>query len=145
VFFLLSFGSVASENVGFGLGPNVHKNAPVAIAVASLFFGMFYMLVTTAFVANVVIRDDSTGYGPIVRSTRVRKFDYLFGRFIGAFGAVLVSFLAVPLGMMAGTLAPWVDPETLGPFRFGDYAYNYAVFARPRCCSPRPCSSRWPR
>jgi aminopeptidase N len=131
VFFLLSFGSVASENVGFGLGPNVHKNAPVAIAVASLFFGMFYMLVTTAFVANVVIRDDSTGYGPIVRSTRVRKFDYLFGRFIGAFGAVLVSFLAVPLGMMAGTLAPWVDPETLGPFRFGDYAYNYAVFAAP--------------
>ena len=131
VFFLLSFGSVASENVSFGLGPNVHKNAPTAIAIASLFFGMFYMLVTTAFVANVVIRDDATGYGPIVRSTRVRKFDYLFGRFIGAFGAVLVSFLAVPLGMMAGTLAPWVDPETLGPFRFGDYAYNYAVFAVP--------------
>jgi aminopeptidase N len=131
VFFLLSFGSVASENVSFGLGPNVHKNAPTAIAIASLFFGMFYMLVTTAFVANVVIRDDATGYGPIVRSTRVRKFDYLFGRFIGAFGAVLVSFLAVPLGMMAGTLAPWVDPETLGPFRFGDYAYNYAAFAVP--------------
>jgi hypothetical protein len=30
--------------------------------------------------------------------------------------------------MLAGTLAPWVDPETVGPFRpLGDYAYAYGV------------------
>ena len=38
-----------------------------------------FMLV--AFVANVVVRDDDTGFGPIIRATRVRKFDYLIGRF----------------------------------------------------------------
>ena len=27
------------------------------------------------------VRDDDTGYGSIIRSTRVRKFDYLFGRY----------------------------------------------------------------
>ena len=43
------------------------------------------MFVSTAFVANVIVRDDDTGFGPIVRSTRVTKFDYLIGRFAGAF------------------------------------------------------------
>jgi ABC-type transport system involved in multi-copper enzyme maturation permease subunit len=131
VFFLLSFGLIASENISIGAGGNVHKNAPYAIAQATAVWTLFFMLVTTAFVANVVVRDDSTGYGPIVRSTRVTKFDYLFGRFIGAFGAVLLAFLAVPLGMMTGTLMPWVDPETLGAFRPGDYAWNYLVIAVP--------------
>jgi aminopeptidase N len=89
------------------------------------------MLVTTAFVANVVIRDDATGYGPIVRSTPVRKFDYLFGRFTGAFLAVLLAFLAVPLGFILGSVMPWVDPETVGPFNPGAYLHSYLVFGVP--------------
>jgi ABC-2 type transport system permease protein len=48
-----------------------------------LILSLFYMFVTTAFVANVIVRDDETGFGPIVRSTRMRKFDYLYGRFPG--------------------------------------------------------------
>ena len=52
---------------------------------------VFFMFVTTAFVANVIVRDDETGFGPIIRSTRVSKFDYLFGRFTGAFLAVALA------------------------------------------------------
>jgi aminopeptidase N len=131
IFFLLSFGSVASDNVQLGAGGNVKRNAPYAIALATLIFSQFYMLVSTAFVANVVIRDDATGYGPIVRSTPVRKFDYLFGRFTGAFVAVLLAFLAVPLGFIVGSLMPWVDPETVGPFRPDAYLHSYFVFGVP--------------
>ena len=131
VFFLLSFGSVASDNVGLGAGGNIRRNAPWVIAQATLVFSQFYMLVTTAFVANVVIRDDATGYGPIVRSTPVRKFDYLFGRFTGAFLAVLLAFLAVPLGFLIGAVMPWVDPETVGPFQPGAYLHSYFVFGVP--------------
>jgi ABC-2 type transport system permease protein len=29
--------------------------------------------------------------------------------------------------MLAGTFAPWVDHETVGPFRPGDYLYAYFV------------------
>ncbi len=131
LFFLLSFGSMASEFISAGAGGTVHRNAPYIIGTLMLGFTLFYMLAAAAFVANVVIRDDATGYGPIVRSTPVRKFDYLLGRFTGAFGAVLLSFLAVPIGMIVGTLMPWVDPELLGPLRPGDYLYNLALWAGP--------------
>ena len=117
IFFLLTFGATTIEQVRIGgLGPNDHKNGPFAIAIIHLTFTLFYMFVTTAFVANVIVRDDETGYGPLVRATRVNKFDYLYGRFAGAFAAAALSFLAVPLAIVAGSFMPWVDPERFGPF-----------------------------
>ncbi len=126
LFVLLSFGAVASENVQLGNTANIHKNAPWVIAQANLVFAVIYMFVTTAFVANVVIRDDETGFGPMVRATRVTKFDYLIGRFTGAYLAALFSFAAVPIGMWLGSLMPWVDKQTLGPTMLSAYLYSYA-------------------
>lgn len=131
LFALLAFGAVASDNVQIGATANVHKNAPWVIAQTSLIFAVIYMFVTTAFVANVVIRDDETGFGPMIRSTPVRKFDYLFGRFAGAYLAAALSFAAVPLGMWLGSLMPWVDPETLGPTFVGAYLYSYFWLGLP--------------
>ena len=82
LFFLLSFSSVASPNISVGSGGNVFKNAPFAIAQAHLIFNLFFMLATTAIVANVVVRDASTGFGPMIQSSRLSKFDYLYGRLL---------------------------------------------------------------
>ena len=131
LFVLLAFGSVASDNIQLGSTSNVHKNAPWVIAQSSLIFAVIYMFVTTAFVANVVVRDDDTGYGPLIYSTRVSKFDYLFGRFTGAYLAAALSFLAVPLGFLLGSVMPWVDRETLGPFMPQAYLFAYFFLALP--------------
>jgi hypothetical protein len=131
VFFALSFSAMVFEEFSFGAGGAVNRNGPFPITVVITVWTIFYMLVTTAFAANVVVRDDQTGFGPLVRSTRISKAQYLFGRFTGAFAAVLLCFLAVPLGLIIGSLAPWLDPETMGPLRLGDYAYTYAVLAVP--------------
>jgi aminopeptidase N len=131
LFFLFTFLSVVSDNIQIGSTANVHVNSPSAIAQTSLVFSIFFMFVSTAFVANVVVRDDETGFGPIVRTTRVGKFDYLFGRFTGAFATILIAFLAIPLAIMLGSLMPWVDPDKLGPFRLAPYAYAYLVLAAP--------------
>jgi aminopeptidase N len=131
LFFLFTFLSVVSDNVHIGAAGNVHVNSPVAIADTSLVFTIFFMFVSTAFVANVVVRDDETGFGPIVRSTRVSKFDYLFGRFVGAFATILIAFLAIPVAIMLGSLMPWVDADKVGPFRLAPYAYAYLVLAAP--------------
>jgi aminopeptidase N len=128
VFGLLAFGAVASPNVSLGSGGNVHKNAPYALAGAHIIFNVFFMLATTAIVANVIARDTQTGFGPLILSTRITKGAYLYGRFLGAFAAVALCYLSIALGTLLGTLMPWVDPETIGPFRFGDYAYAYLVF-----------------
>ena len=93
IFFLLVFGSMTVDQVqvSFG-GGNVHKNSPQAIALNMLVWTVFYMFASTAFVAGTVIRDDETGFGPIIRSTRISKFDYLFGRFCGSFVAVAIAW-----------------------------------------------------
>jgi len=131
LFALLSFGMVASGNISVSAGGNVHKNAPYALSQINIVMAMFFMLATTAIVANVVVRDATTGFGPMLQATRISKFDYLYGRFVGAFGATALCFLAVPAGFLVGTLAPWVDRETLGAFRPWDYGYAYLVFGLP--------------
>lgn len=131
VFFLLTFGSVTIDQIQIGSGGNVYKNAPYAIAQTTAIWTLFYMFVTTAFAANVVVRDTDTGFGPIIQATRIRKFDYLFGRFVGAFGAVALCFAFVPLALFLGSLMWWLDPETLGPNRLWNYAFAYLVIGIP--------------
>lgn len=131
IFFLLAYGATASSDLSIGSGGNVHVNSPAAILQKQLILALFYMFVTTAFVANVVVRDDESGFGPMVRSTQVSKFAYLIGRFTGATLAALAAFLVVPLAIFIGSLMPWVDPETVGPNHFSYYALSYAQFAAP--------------
>jgi ABC-2 type transport system permease protein len=131
IFFLLTFAAVTVDQVQIGSGGNVHENSPYANLEKMMIMSLFFMFVTTAFVANVVVRDDDTGYGPIVRSTRITKFAYLIGRFIGAFLAAALCFVAVPLAIWLGSLMPWLDPETLGPNRAGYYLFPYFVVAVP--------------
>lgn len=131
IFFLLTFGSVTIDQISIGGGGNIHRNAPFAIAQTHLILSIFYMFVTTAFVANVIVRDDETGFGPILRSTQVSKFDYLYGRFTGAFAAAAVSFLAVPGAIALGSVMPWLDKETLGPLTLEPFLFSYVVLALP--------------
>ena len=131
MFFLLTFGATTAESIRLGSGGNIHTNAPTAIAQIQLIMSLFFMFVTTAFVGNVVVRDDETGFGSIIRSTKIGKLPYMFGRFSGAFLGAAVAFLAVPLAIWIGTFMPWVNPEFLGPNRLQDYLWSYFVLALP--------------
>ncbi len=131
IFLLLTFAATASDNVHIGSGGNVWKNSPYAIAQTLLTMTVFSIFIMTAFVANVVVRDDETGFGPIIHSTRISRFDYLMGRFTGAFLAGCLLFLSAPFGMMIGAAMPWLDPETLGAFNLGHYAWVYLLVCVP--------------
>ncbi|RYF95359.1 MAG: aminopeptidase [Caulobacteraceae bacterium] len=131
IFFLLTFGSVVIDQISIGGGGNIHKNAPFAIGQTHLIWTLFFMFVSTAFVANVVVRDDETGFGGILRSTRVKRFDYLYGRFAGAFAAAALAFLSVPLGFVIGSFMPWVDRETLGALTLQPFVFSYFALALP--------------
>jgi len=109
----------------------VHKNAPYAIAQVYVRFTLLYMFVSAAFVANVVVRDDETGFGQIVRATRISKGEYLFGRFVGAFLATPLSFLAVPIAIWIGTLVAGLDPDRFGQNHLPAYLMPYLTIALP--------------
>lgn len=131
LFSLLTFGAVTTPNIQIGGGGNVLVNSPFAITQTLLIMNIFAMFASTAFVANVVVRDDETGFGAMVRSTRVKKHDYLVGRFFGAFAVASLVFMALPLGMLFGTLMPWLDKETLGPTHVEHYLYVTFALALP--------------
>jgi len=131
IFFLIGFGLTASENVSVGTPGAVHENAPFAIATATAVFSLFYLFVITAFVANAIVRDDASGFSPIVRATAVTGRQIVLGRFIGGLVIAWLGFLALPLGMAVGSMMPWVDPETVGPQKISFYAWNFALFAIP--------------
>ncbi len=131
IFFLLTFGAVAADDISIGGTNNLNINSPDSIITISLIMTIFFMFVTTAFVANVVIRDGESGFGPMVLSTRVKKFDYLIGRFIGAFAVAALAFLVVPFAIFLGSIMPWIDPEIVGVNKLSHYAFAYFIMALP--------------
>ena len=130
-FFLLAFALTTVDQIKLGGAGNFHKNSPFMIALEMLSFSVFYMFVSTAFVANVIVRDDETGFGPIVRATRITRTIYLLGRFSGAWLAAAIGFLAIPLGIWVGSYMPWVDNELLGPNLLSYYLTPYFWLALP--------------
>ena len=74
LFFLLTFGAMTSSVIVLGDGAStLHKNGPLNLAMTELLMATLFTFVSTAFVANVVLRDDETGFGPILRSTRITR------------------------------------------------------------------------
>jgi len=131
MFFLLTFGAVTIDQIQIGAKGNVNVNSPYAILQTLGTMNLLAIFVVTAFVANVVIRDDETGFAPILRATRIRKFDYLLGRFLGAFGVAFLVCCAVPLAMLIGSAMPWLDAEKVGPLVLSHYAWALLVYTLP--------------
>ena len=90
-------------------GGQVLFNAPHAIIVSHLAVSLVFLFVGAAFVSNVIVRDDQSGFGPILRSTDLRKSDYLIGRFLGAFAIVALLIAAATFGQWLGTLMPFAN------------------------------------
>ena len=130
VTFVLFFVGISS-GLELGSEGGLLANASFATVKNYLMTSLSFMFATTAFVASAAIRDDETGYGPIIRSTPITKFEYLTGRFLGAFALAALCLLFLPLGMVLGSMMPWADPATIGPNRLGDHVYGYLAVALP--------------
>jgi ABC-2 type transport system permease protein len=131
MFFLLTFGSVTVDTIQIGSRGNVHLNSPFAILQTLAIMSLFAVFVVVAMVSNVVIRDDETGFAPIIRSTRLGKGAYLVGRFLGANLVALGVLASIPLGILVGVAMPWVDAEKVGAFHLAHYLYALFAFGLP--------------
>lgn len=131
LFFLMAFGATTSEDIQIGARGNVHVNAPYIIVQTLGILGVFGIFVSTAFVAGAVIRDDETGFAPLLRSTRVGKTAYVLGRFSGATVVAFLVMVAAALGLFVGAFMPWLDPSRLGPVRVWPYVYTLLAIVLP--------------
>ncbi|CAN5434655.1 M1 family aminopeptidase [soil metagenome] len=114
-----------------GSGGNVHVNSPYVISAITGVLSLFGVLVTAALLGNAVYRDYEAGIHPLFFTTPVSRFAYLGGRFTGALLVNLVIFLAIPLGMMIGSLMPYLDAEKFGAFRLMNFLHPYLLIVLP--------------
>lgn len=131
LFFLLTFGAVTVDQIQIGSAGNVKVNAPFAILQTLAVMSLFAVFVHVAMVAGTVIRDDETGFAPLIRSTRLSKGAYLGGRFTGAAIAAFLVLACMPLAVAVGSAMPWLDPEEVGPFVLSHYLWALFVYALP--------------
>ena len=131
LFFLLAFGATTVDQIQIGARGNVNINAPYAILQTTGIMSLFALFVVVALVAGTVVRDEETGFAPILRSSRLTKWPYLGGRFAGSVAASLLVLAAVPLAIAVGSFMPWLDRERLGPFQLGHYLWALFVLGLP--------------
>lgn len=129
--FLAAFADMAVAKFVGNPGGNVLFNSPHAVIVSHLLASFIFLFLGAAFVSNVIVRDDQSRFGPLIRSTRITKFEYLFGRFLGAFAVGALVMATVTFGAWIGTLMPFANQEMLGPNRLSAFAYGYGFFALP--------------
>ncbi len=132
VFALLGFGAMSSDavQVGGAIG-NVLRNSPYVIVQLFGGFVSLSMLLVVIFIGGAALRDFDNRTAELFFATPVHKRDYLGGRFAGGLLASILIMLAVAIGMFAGTLMPWIDPERLGPTSALPYLWGLVVLVLP--------------
>ncbi|HKE97039.1 MAG TPA: hypothetical protein VKB34_22210, partial [Povalibacter sp.] len=136
IFLAASFLLVAVPQMSRGFAGASHVNSPHAIRMIIGMMSWLGTFIPIVFLSSVVMRDHKLGTEGLFFTRPVTEFDYLAGRFVGAFAVCCTLLLVVPVAILAGTLAPWLDPETLGPLRPLDYIYNFLIFGAANLLIP---------
>jgi hypothetical protein len=89
------------------------------------------LLMVTAFVNGTAIRDFTSNTAQIVFSTPVSKAGYLIGKFLGSTFVATLPLLGVTLGMLVGSVMPWLDPIRVGPNILGAHGQAFLIIALP--------------
>ncbi len=134
VMFLLPFLSVAIEQVQIGANSsNILLNGPFPIALTILIMSFFGMFLVVNFVANTALRNHSTRMSELLYTNPIDPMPYQLGRLAGAFLIVLTASSMVPLGMLLGSVMPWLDPMRLAQFDPYSYIAPFIIFTVPTC------------
>jgi ABC-type transport system involved in multi-copper enzyme maturation permease subunit len=123
---LMVVGGMAIDELQVGLADEGARIGAAAIARTHLIWSLFFLFTAAAFVGEAALRDRITGFAGLVRATPVSRRSYAFSRFLGAFGAVVLCFVSVPVGMMAGGVA-----LGLGTGLIGNHLFAFLVLALP--------------
>jgi ABC-2 type transport system permease protein len=116
ILFMFGFFLIASDAVVIvGAAGLVKRNSPYALAQALMVLTALGTVITTAIVGTSLLRDFRYKAHELLFTTHMTRLGYLAGRFLGGFVVMVIVYSAIPLGTLLGSLAPWVDPETIGP------------------------------
>lgn len=130
LFILLVAATIMSSERSENTGGRVHANAPSQLLLFSSIFCLIIGPLIAAVAGTAVYRDYELRVHELFFTTRVKPWQYFFGRYFGSFAITALIFIALPLGFWLGTALPG-DRTHLGPFRLDAYVFTYAVVLLP--------------
>jgi ABC-2 type transport system permease protein len=89
-------------------------NSPRSLMFTTSFLGSLGVIVIAAMMGRSVQQDFEYDMQHFFFSAPIRKHQYVFGRFLGAWLTLAVIFTSILLGAWLGSFIPGVDPERLG-------------------------------
>lgn len=132
ILFFMTFLCITTDAVIIGgAAGKVLKNSPYTIDQIVSILMIFGAMICSAVMGIPVFRDFDYKFHEIIFTTPVKKWQYLGGRFIGSYIITVIIFLAVPLAIMLGSIMPWIDKETIGPFMIKSYLSPFILFIIP--------------
>ena len=132
IYFLLAFSLSASDVITISGGSGqVMRNAPWVIAQAMLILVAIGQVITTGLVGSTVLRDYQYRTHELLFTTPITRFAYLGGRFFGSFLIMVFVHVGIPLGLLIGSLMPWVDKTKMLPVNLMAYLAPFAVLIIP--------------
>lgn len=92
-------GAVWSPELRVGLSETGAVDTADFAIRTHLVWTLFYLFTAAAFAADAVLRDEQTGFAPIVRATPVPRRAHILGRALGAYAATAICYLSVPIAL----------------------------------------------
>ncbi len=120
----LAGGMIAGSGVVFGT-EKVFINSPFALAQTVGVMGLLGIAVIAPIMGRAVQQDFEYQSFHFFFTSPIRRRDYYFGRFIGAFAICVYVFLSVIPGVFIGAHLPNVDASRVGPWSLAALAVPY--------------------
>lgn len=111
-------------------GGNLYTSAPFLIGMSMVLCSMMALVITASIFGDAAARDAEARMDPLFYAAPLTRFEYLGGRFLGAFTVNLVLLLVVPLGLILGQFF-YFEPAQAGPFRAAAYVQPFLVLMLP--------------
>lgn len=110
---------------------DVNANAPISVAMATVFLSIWAGVITAALAGEAATRDVRSRMEPLLFTTPLGRAAYLGGRFLGVFAVNALLLSAVPAGLLLAAQMPHLEADLFGPFRLAAYLQPYFLLALP--------------
>jgi hypothetical protein len=112
-------------------GSSNYLNAPVAVMQMATILGGVGMLVTAGIFGDAASRDVQTRMHSLFYTSPVRESQYLGGRFLACLLVNAVLVMGVPLGLLLGSVMPYMPVGKFGPVQLDAYVQAYVLMLLP--------------
>jgi ABC-2 type transport system permease protein len=106
-------------------------DSPRSLMFTTSFLGSVGVIVIAAMMGRSVQQDFEYDMHHFFFSAPIRKHQYMFGRFLGAYLTLAIIFTSILLGAWLGSFIPGIDPERLGHPGLLGYLLPYFVTILP--------------